>query len=643
MATEIIYYLSENKREWSPPAILVFDTESYWEDEGYEETHKLRCWVGRLVVRRDSGGKAGLEKWGEGTTVDSLCDFIEEAMRGLDTLWCFAHNLQFDIGLTRLIPHLTERGWEVLLDCINPSSSWWRLRKRSKHLTLVDSFSWLPVGLETVAQELGMSKTPLPTNDADMELWMQHCRRDVEILSEAMLQLLRWWDRNKLGSWSITGPASGFNAMRHRRDFPKMLITASPELRRFEREALYGGRREIYKYGQLPGGLYEDWDMKGAYPSVARDYPLPVAVVKAFKRADIDKVLAFGEDYDVIARVRVRNARGEVPVRIGQDVWYPAGEFVTVLAGPEIRYAVESGCEVEVGEGYFYRMLRGMAGWAKWILSLVNDEILGTPRVVRIFAKHMSRAVIGKFAGSKTKVERIGQVNVEGWWSASAHDVSGNRACTVVYLDGVAYAVYREGDADTAFPAVLAFVEAHTRVRLHKMIRSCPFGEIVHVDTDGFLMRRDRPGDVVSWAKDLCGVELKCKNIFRDVLLLGPQHVFLDEERRLAGVPRDAHIVDKSVYVGRIWPGLKWQLRHTEGEVYVRKCIRGGLGMPLCHGWILSDGRVIPVVCGIRGEKTVILRPEESLSPEVADMVADEQCEYLCRLCNLPVKVRRIR
>jgi hypothetical protein len=488
-----------------------------------------------------------------------------------------------------------------------------------------------------------MSKTPLPNNEDDIAVWLEHCRRDVEILSEGILQLLRWWDRNRLGNWSLTGPGSGFNAMRHRRDFPRILINPSPKIRNFEREALFGGRREIYKFGDLEEGVYEDWDMRGAYPSAVRDCPMPVEHMKYFVKADIDNVMNMGENYDVIARVKIKHAHGEVPVRVDGEVWYPSGEFITVLAGPEIRYAVECGCEVEVREGLLYRMSRGMAGWGKWILDLVDDEIPGTPRVARIFAKHMSRACIGKFAAGKTKVERIGQVAETGWFSAQAYDAKSDRSCTVVYLDGVAYAVYREGDADTAFPAVLAFVEANTRVRLHKMIKSCPFGKVLHVDTDGFLMRREKQGDVVKWAKDLCGVEVKCKNIYHNVTLLGPQHVFLDEERRLAGVPRDAEIVDKQLYVGRLWPGLHWQLTHNNSEVYVRRCIRGGLSSNLCHAWVLKDGNVVPVVCAVNDDKTVILKPEESLPGEIINILADEQCEYLSKLCGLPMRVVRVR
>ena len=645
------HMLRGNAREWSPPAVLFFDTESRWSEGPTGELHTLRLWSAYSIVRRDADGHAGRELRGSGTTVGELADFLVKAVRGIDTLWCFAHNLSFDLGLTRLPDELARRGWTPQAQSVNPTSPWLRLGLRSKRLTFCDSTTYLPRPLAVIGDEIGIPKLTLPDNSDSQADWQARCDRDVEILSAAVLALMDWWDRGRYGNWSITGPATGFNALRHRPDCPRVLVEHDPAQLAFEREAIYGGRRETFRVGDLGPGVYTDRDIHGAYPTVAASKALPRARAGTFSALTLDRYQHLPDNVGIIARCAVHNAGGHVPVRIEGEVWYPRGDAVTVLASPEIDHLIASGAKVKIGPGILYYLTTGYAGWANWCMAVADGNLPDTPAVARIAAKHWSRAVIGKFAAHTSVVEKLGQSWRPGWAAEEGIDLATGKSFCDVHLAGQRYRV-SEGDfADNAFPAVFAFVESHTRVWLDQMIRELPGGEVVQCDTDGVLTaqwpdqswqsigaviatrrwedRKGVPEPAAVWADVRLGIDLRTKGRYESCELIGPQHLMLGETRRLAGVPRDAQTTDGVTFSGRSWPGVRWQLMQGLRSGYVRPRLSSTLRGPYCHRWVLADGSTMAVTTRVVDRRTVIAPWHESAPPGHTAALATAQHEQL--------------
>jgi hypothetical protein len=605
-----VHRLRANESEWTPPALMVLDTESTWHETPAGEEHTLRLWASLTTDRRRTAGGLPAMMWGRGATVAELCDEVERRTVGRDTLWIACHNLAFDLGLTRLPQELAARGWRPQTQSLSPASPWLRLGRGSKRLTFVDSFTWLPVRLAVVGELVGIPKPDLPDDDDSAAAWRARCESDVRILSAALLSLMDWWDREHLGRWSLTGPASGWNAMRHRADFPHIVIDPDPEARALERAAIYGGRREAFHIGHLEGGRYSDQDIHGAYPGAARDHPLPVKRAGEFPRLLTDRFRKLPGNLGVIARCTVRGAGAHVPVRIDGEVFYPRGTVSTVLASPEIRRLLEIGADVEIGPGYLYWLSKGYSGWASWVMGLADGLEKGAPAVARVLGKHWSRAVIGKFAQRTSNVEKAGPSPLQGWHIERGWDCDTREGFQVVHMGGECYYVRPGTDADNAFPAVLAFVESYVRCDVDIMLREMPGGRVVQVDTDGVLLEEKEPVDVASWARERLGVDLRVKSTVGEVTILGPQHLWLGSEARLSGVPKDAVPAGDDCYIGRGWPGLLWQLQQTGAAVYTRPLVKVHVRGPYAHRWVLRDGSTRAVTCDVSDGATTVQAPE---------------------------------
>lgn len=629
------HMLRKNHTEWTPPACLFIDTESRWTVTEFGERHTLRLWSAWHIVRHDADGKEGRESRGSGESVESLADYVESTVRGIDTEWVFCHNLSFDLGLTRLPEVLGRRDWQAQTQSVNPGSPWLRMSRKSKRLTFVDSFTYLPVSLARIGSIIGYEKPDLPDNDDSQEAWQARCDADVEILGRAVLEFMAWWDAEHIGRWSITGPASGWNAMRHRPDAPRYLIEQEPGDMELERAAIYGGRRETYKVGKIGPGRFVDWDIHGAYPHVAATCLLPRAHAGRFPALTVERFRKLPDNIGVIAEVHVRRAGGHVPVRIGGECWYPRGAVATVLAGPEIRYLIECGAEVSIGRGCLYWLTDKLSGWAKWCMGIVDGTDPHAPPIAAVWAKHMSRAVIGKFAAHTSRVETIGHASSLDWRCENGWNADTRQRYLAIDLGGTAYRVYADGDSDNAFPAVLSYVESYTRVTVDRMLRSFPAGNVLQVDTDGMLVEVTGDADVPAWGREAFGVDLRAKVEAECVEIMGPQHLIVGGDRRLSGVPRDATETTDHTFVGRSWPGLRWQLGEGASEAYTRPAVKTTIRGPYTHRWVFTDGSTAAVTARIEdGQTTVQPWSPETYGRPTADL-AERQNPLLCQLARL--------
>ncbi len=595
MRTVPVHYLRPNDTVWTPPVVACFDTETRWVTTAAGETHTLRCWAAQLVVRRDPRKRIARTAAAEGTEAAGLARVVDDWSAVHPVVWVYAHNLGFDLAVSGLAILLCEDGWTVTEFAIDSPAPFIRLARGRSRLTLADSFSWLGVSLERVAADLGTAKFPLPANSDTMESWLARCRRDTAILTGAMTALMDWWDENQLGRWSLTGTASGWNAMRHIIDGRRITINPGHDQVTADRAAIYGGRRGVWRTGPLPPGRYAELDFTAAYPTVAAGLPLPHERMTRFASLPLDHRYLTSDRHGVIARVRLRTGTPRWPARCAGRVWYPVGEFTTILAGPDIAEAARLGALVEVGPGWMHRLGFALAPWARWVLDAQNGSAAALPAVAGEVMRHWGRAIIGKWAQRGFTTVPIGPAPAAGWWATEGWNHTAAARAVIVDFGGTRWQATADGDPDNCYPAVLAWVEAYVRVRLGRLIDAIPRAALISCDTDGLI------ADTRSWEgwqldrAELDPLTVRVKRSYARVEVFGPQHLILDGDRRFAGVPASAAPQPDGTLHALLWPKLPWQMGHGQPGAYVRPAQTYRISGTYAPGWVLSDGQVAPV------------------------------------------------
>lgn len=612
-----LHWLRPSASTWTPPVCVYVDTETTPATVAGVEVHRLRLWCASVVVRRHRTASRVGRATGTGKTADELAAWVTDAVRGHQSVWLWAHNLGFDLSVTHLPDVLAAHGWRLRSMVVVGKSAVVRMARGRTNLCMVDSWSWLQVPLERVAQALGTAKVDLPPFDAGDDPWVARCARDVAILEQGVTELLDWWDAAGEGHWSVTGAGCGMATIRRRLRPFTVMADPDPAARSFERLAIMGGRRDLTRWGPQQGGPWAVLDFLAAYPTIAGAVEVPCVPKGWEDGVPVEQLADPPRSTGWIAEVVVAATTPGEPTRLGNDVVTPTGTFCTVLCGPELQTAAREGRIVEVGRARRYWCHAALTDWSRWVVAAAHGEIAGVPEVVQIAAKAWSRTGLGKFAGRTSESVPRGPAWAPGWRVLTGWTGYARQSALLVEVAGERLWVTRNLEGLDAVPAIFAWVESACRVRLRAALDALGEDVWVQADTDGVLcsvpaLRRwlaargagVPPGapdqDVADAAcRQLAGVtaplELRCKGVWGDLDLAGPQHLEHSGGRKLAGVRQDATRTGARTWTARTWPGLVWQLKRDQGPTYSRPTATVELPPVTAHRWALETGRLRPL------------------------------------------------
>jgi hypothetical protein len=649
-----IHNLGPNSRESSPRHVVVIDTETRWSAHAAGQIHRMRLWEGLTVRRGDQHRSRPRRENAGGTTAQQLAAWLDAQVKTSPPVWVYAHNLSFDGATSRLPVELRALGWQVTQHSLASDSPWAMLRQGNRTMRLVDSASLLPVGVAVLGQLYGQQKLPLPNQDDDDEVWRARCRVDVEITMRALIELMDWWDSNQLGHWSVTGPRTGWNAMRHRcvrrpgmapivhrgpagSSFVQhgdghVVIDPDPDARAFERDTLYQGRRDAFRVGVQPVGDYVELDMARAHLTAAQSFRLPCRRGVAFESLEVDSPYLMGQNMAVIARCVVDVASPRYPLRTRYGIVHPVGRFETVLAGPELADARERGELVKVMGGYFYRLSYHMQPWADWAAGVLDAPADQVPPAARVAVKAWSRSVPGTWAARTSRVILEGSSPVDGWSATHGIQAGTGKPCSIVHLGGRMQILARDQEGDDAFSAVLSFIQSYVRVALNQVIDAVEPWRLVTCSTDSVLVdvtgAGERPGGglpLLVWGESpaaragklaaalskFCDpFVMRVKQRATRVDVLSPQHIRLDGVRRYSGVPGGDVEVGKDQFAFLTWPKLGRQMEMGDTGGYVRELRTVDLRGVTVARYVAGCGCTAPPRAGMLEDgSTVLLAP----------------------------------
>lgn len=601
------HYLRANHREDSPHRLLVIDTETTPIADGDEAIQALALWAARLTIRHGRARNEPEQQDYFASNAETLATLIDRLARKRETLWVFAHNLSFDLTVTRLPILLTERGWTLTNHALTSDSPWAQMANGRHHLTLANSASYLPASVLDLGRSMGIEKPPLPAAD-DTAALLERCKVDVAITSQALIEFMDWWDAGVYGHWSITGPATGWGAYRHRHMMVKVLIDLEPDAVRFERKAITSGRREAWRIGEQRAGPYLDLDIEHAHLTAAAHMPLPYRRCASFDSLPLDHPTLHMQGVSLLAEVEIETDTPRYPLRMPHGIFYPRGRFRTVLAGPEIREALQRDELRAIGHGYKYLMGAHMASWGHWLIDLLSGRTQGVPPVVMYALKGWSRSVPGRWAGHSSEVIEEYIDTRHGWHLE--HGTWGAEQVPVSYLTycGTQYVIRHDLDSDNAFPAVLAWIQSYTRIWLGRAIDILD-RSVVQCNTDGVIAdARATTRHIHRINAAIAPARIRIKRTSSTVNVLGAQHVILDDDQRLAGIPREAVSLGDLRFRWWSWPSLPAQMARERPQGFAQRLTTSDLSKIPINRWVLADGQTRPVTAEIlvNGQQSIV-------------------------------------
>lgn len=645
-------WLRRNERSWSPHRIIVLDAEGTTTEIPGAEVDAFRLAVASFTVR--AGDRDAKTRTEERCFHDpaALWAWIAARAHHGHSTWVVAHGLHYDYQVTSAEAHLRALGWERAAWSMRFGARWARWRKGRRTLLLVDLANYLRMPLREIGKYLGIPKLGLPRQAARARTWERYCRRDVAVAREAFLHLLDWWDANDLGRWQLTSAGLASAAFRHRFLVERSIkVHGVAEARVLEREALFGGRREIYRKGRLPEGLWADLDYVSHYCMTAGSVPVPVELGGIHDHVRPDLLDHLDGPIGIIARVEVEVDRPVAPLRDPRrGIVYPVGRFVTTLCQPELELVAAHGRILRWIQVAVYQTAPALEGWAEWVLGALDGARPEKDPLARVLLKDWTRSLIGKFGQRRPDPEP--QPGPDGVVVLPELEVSAHAPVPELpWTEGAPPDPLRGEDAPNAVPAITAWVHSAARAWLWRGMEAAGHEALAYCDTDGFLVnvtrhnlaalaslapqidpeaatvnkavpdplhQRPRPTDAsrrtnrrpkvpeVPEARVPPG-SMRVKGRYGGVTVHRPADYELDRTELIKGLPRDRERIGDRAYRARYWPGVPWQMVNARPGTYVRPILEVRLGDNYDRGWVTEDGTVKPLEVTVRAGRVVVV------------------------------------
>lgn len=563
------HYISPNHTTRVPRRWLWLDSEAHSTDTATGSTQTWRLAV-TCFDRCDTDDHHWIEpQWETHKTPEDLWSYVDAKTRRRSRTVVVGHNIGYDLRITRALTVLPALGWTVHRLAVHERSISLTLRREGRTLILADSMAWLPMSLAKIGGLIGERKLELPGWDDGAAEWEARCRQDVSILREAMRDLLAWIESGDLGNWQKTGAGQAWSHWRHAHYTHRVLVHSDERAREAEVAAMHTARCEAWRHGSLAGSWWEEWDLPLAYPAAARDVLLPTALRAYRTRPPWSWVARAAKTRRVLVRAVVRTQTPTLPVHDDGRTLWPTGCFVGTWWDSELALAIEHGAKVEPLNAWTYLATPALASWADWVIAAASDPTVTGSHVRMAAAKHMARALIGKFAVRWTPWEEWAEIPYDAAPLEQVIDGDTGAVGKLLTIGTLSWVGWQRRYGADALPAITGAVMAEVRIRLWRTMVAAGLDNVAYVDTDSVMVNRRGAANLRAWTEAGNGWGLRRKDTHHRVHVLGPRQLIVDDDTRIAGVPKAATWATRQTMTGQVWEGVESALSHGRTDSVV--------------------------------------------------------------------------
>lgn len=556
--------LKGNKACELPENVVFVDTESIPIDDEVDNAPMgcpQRFRLGVAVGYRRRKDQWYAESWLEFKRPEVFWAWCQRWCRKKSPAWVFAHNWDFDAQALDLCG-LVDRGW-FKVDFPKPASApkpdqddgprkkwvgmWvtetspWIVKGfcPSGLLTLCDTMNYFNMSLSSLGDKIGKPKYTMPAFSEDDATWFSYCRRDVEIISDAVRGLMMSWRSQKRGNWQFTAARLAMTHYKHiRKDFD-ILIHKVPAAKAFERLSYFGGEFRAFYQGLYPHPCYYV-DVRSMYASVMEAGEFPRQMVYW---SDGEKKPCEWQDQWAprsIAEVTLDTFEGHYPVRSDRRLLWPRGRFNAILAGDELADAVRNGAVEKVHRWATYDCKGIFRGYSRyWLAERQRAAEAGEPLAEHL-AKIMGNYLYGKWAAIRNKWDVI---ECQGQYDKWSYFIRPNPETKRLGLcRAVGPTVQRKAPPDEredTFIAIASFVTAAARLRVRRVREALPGQSVLLQQSDGLLLTAEGY-DALRKMPGVCGErpgQFRLVHMYEYCDILSCSGYRTDQGEKIAGLP----------------------------------------------------------------------------------------------------------
>jgi len=464
------------------------------------------------------------------------------------------HNIAYDIISTSGIPELVRHGYKVTSYFEKGMVFILKMERREGEegkemktsICFISSTNFFSTSLREVGKLFGINKLEYDYDKGGLEEGIIYCQRDRQIVRVAMESFFKFVEENKLGNVAKTISGQSFNAFTTSFMSHEIFIHTSKNAIALERTSYYGGRVECGFIGTAnPDKDYYKLDINSMYPYVMKESNYPTKLMSFRKYASIEDIKdAIDEGESVIASVRVRSRKPFFPYRTKDKLIFPIGEFDTVLCTPELEFAFNENCIVEVYEASFYANAPLFAGFVDFFYTERLKAKAAKDKIRDNNYKLIMNSLYGKFGQKEDITTEFDEADETKICCRMVYDADEDKTYFEKTFGGKTFRKSGEREAFNSFPAISAHVTSFARIELLKCILKADFKNVLYMDTDSLFVTKEGYERLLDQIDPARLGALKLEEISNHVIIHAPKMYTFGKNTKSKGIRTNKYIVD---------------------------------------------------------------------------------------------------
>lgn len=587
------HLLKPSTSDYIPRIWLFLDTEtSLHTVEGISSHYFTLGWT-CLWKRSEPLGKDSQE-WIFHRTHYHFNKYLEGLAEMYKNLNVIGHNIFFDLQASGFYEYFTQRGWKLKFYYDKGLTYILKAVKQKSSITLISSTNWFDFSLEKLGQALGYPKLLIDFDGCSQDELKVYCRRDVEILVQALKTYIDFIVTHDLGKFCLTKASQAFTAYRHKFMPHKILIHSNDEVIKMERDAYIGGRCECFHIGNIRGGPFITLDVNSMYPYVMQKYEYPWKLVSYYVDVTPDFVNERLSTFAVIVNVDVEVTEPVFAVKAKGKTIFPVGKFNCSLATTGFKYGFNKGYIVKVNQAAFYRKADLFSGYVSYFHNMrVKFKNEGND-IFLLLCKYMHNSLYGKF-GQLNIVSELEDFNNGGEYTREdVYNIITGRIVTITHLMNQRLIQYSEGEGANSNVAIAAHITENARFYLWSIIQKIGKSRVLYCDTDSVKIRvKDLPRVIDMIDPGKLG-KLKIEDTSETLILEGAKNYRTEHKRKIKGIPKKAVETSPGVFTFESFVRQVSHLRDSQITGAQMRTITRTLKHKYNKGNVSPSGRVTP-------------------------------------------------
>ena len=587
--------LRKNANGELPSEFIFVDTEtSATTSSDGSEHHTLAFgWACYTRVRRDRGRERATADWFRFETIKEYWDWVETKTRPKTKLYMLAHNWGFDGAILALDREIPDRGWDISL-WISGSSppTIIKARKNRSTIIVVDTLNWFRSSLADLGDSVGIEKLEMP-DASDTEAFDTYCKRDVEVIREAVLKLREFVRSEDLGNFQPTIAGQAFTAWRHKHMRTDVYVHANKRVLEGERDAYSGGRTSVFRLGKIPGDAYV-LDVNSLYPSEMAIHDFPTNLLSTAHNPSIRELAGTLERMCVIARCTLTTDEDAYVHRTPERILFPVGTFTATLTTPELIYAFEHNHIDSVSDMYVYDK-------APLFKSFVHDLYAARQRYKRagdkafqFMCKMVMNSLYGKFGQKAMRFETIRKAYPGEPPELLVQDGENDPVVHYRVRAGMLQRLNKGEEGRDSIPSIAAHVTAYGRMRLLALMNIASRENVYYCDTDSLFVNTEGFDALMDEMSETRLGALKLESVTDDLEIFGPKDYRLGAVEKIKGVRKNAVQLGIGRYQQAQFRSWNQGLKQGETGEVVISTIDKTMSREFKQGTVAASGRVEP-------------------------------------------------